>query len=66
MKAASSEERSFLLILYQTVGNTAQNSSSRDLGSERTQTELPSAILITAETAFVEQKMAVAEVAMSQ
>jgi hypothetical protein len=39
--------------------------SIRDPGSGRTQTELPSAILITDETAFLEKKMAMAAAATS-
>jgi hypothetical protein len=39
--------------------------SSRDLGTERTQAELPSAILITAEATFLEKKMAVTVVPTS-
>jgi hypothetical protein len=37
--------------------------SEQKYATERTQTELPSAILTTAETAFLEKKMAMTEVA---
>jgi len=46
----------FIAVLrYRTVGLALMGSLSRDLGTEKTQTELPMAILITAERAFLEK-----------
>src|SRR5260370_12098594 len=56
--------RTFIrLVLYQRVGLVPSRWSSRDLGTERTQTELPIAILITADTPFLEKKIAIIVVA---